>query len=359
MNELVKLSDETMSKLALHGDVAGLTQPEKINYYIALCQRVGLDASTQPFKLMKLNGKEVFYLDRSGAQQLNRLHGISHQIVSREFVNGCYVVCARASIGERFTDSLGSVSTEGLKGEAFANATMKAETKAKRRATLDLVGLGMLDDTEIETIPNAVKAGAPIVRQPEQPKELKDAPQIKSDPKQGGYESALTPTPAFRERALEALKWKENSASLIEFFVKADVLLPTESLEDWPLRWVPASKSQLNALSASIAAFQSGEPARMPYTASYESEKPVVVPIDSEPWRAFPIPFGKNAGTKMAELPKNYLFGLWANYKVETEYNGKPKKPNTIAKDTQFREMLDAAGRHYEFQKPEDDEPPM
>ena len=32
---------------------------------------------------------------------------------------------------------------------------MKAETKAKRRATLSICGLGMLDETEIETIPDA------------------------------------------------------------------------------------------------------------------------------------------------------------------------------------------------------------
>ena len=48
---------------------------------------------------------------------------------------------------------------------------------------------------------------------------------------------------------------------------------------------------------------------------------------------------------------KNYLFGLWANYTVETEYKGKSKKPETIAKDKTFREMLDLAGAHYEFTK--------
>jgi hypothetical protein len=42
------------------------------------------------------------------------------------------------------------VSIKGLSGEALANATMKAETKAKRRLTLSLVGLGFLDESEIE-----------------------------------------------------------------------------------------------------------------------------------------------------------------------------------------------------------------
>lgn len=191
---LVKLSSETMSKLALAGDVGGLNPAEKVQYYAALCQRVGLDPATQPFKLMKLNGKEVFYLDRSGAQQLNRVHQISHAITSRDFINGCYVVTARASIGERFTDSLGSVATDGLKGEAFANATMKAETKAKRRATLDLVGLGMLDEMEVEMIPGAVKTDAPTPRQPQQQLAGVDAPPTPSKRPESSPSAAAPPS---------------------------------------------------------------------------------------------------------------------------------------------------------------------
>lgn len=37
---------------------------------------------------------------------------------------------------------------------------MKAETKAKRRATLDLLGLGVLDESEMDTLP--VVAGVEI-----------------------------------------------------------------------------------------------------------------------------------------------------------------------------------------------------
>ena len=43
----------------------------------------------------------------------------------------------------------------GLKGEAKANAMMKAETKGKRRVTLSICGLGMLDETETGSIPDA------------------------------------------------------------------------------------------------------------------------------------------------------------------------------------------------------------
>lgn len=48
----------------------------------------------------------------------------------------------------------GAVAIASLKGDGLANALMKAETKAKRRLTLSMCGLGMLDETELETIPS-------------------------------------------------------------------------------------------------------------------------------------------------------------------------------------------------------------
>jgi len=47
------------------------------------------------------------------------------------------------------------VNIENLKGEARSNAMMKAETKAKRRVTLSICGLGMLDESETDSIPGA------------------------------------------------------------------------------------------------------------------------------------------------------------------------------------------------------------
>jgi len=47
-----------------------------------------------------------------------------------------------------------------LKGDALANTLMKCETKAKRRVTLSLAGLGWLDETELAIIPG-VSIGEP------------------------------------------------------------------------------------------------------------------------------------------------------------------------------------------------------
>lgn len=194
MNELTKqepFDAEIISALVTKGDLSGLNATQKITYYNAYCQRLGLDPLTQPFKLLSLNGKQVLYCDRSGAQQLNKLHNVSHEIKTRASENDLFVVTCRASLPDgRFTDSIGAVNITGLKGDALANAMMKSETKAKRRATLDLLGLGILDETETETIPMA------------QTVELKSCDELRDDylylldqleSVAGGYDAKLLP----------------------------------------------------------------------------------------------------------------------------------------------------------------------
>jgi hypothetical protein len=157
MSELQKQDQDLANALILNGDLSKLQANQKVAYYNGYCTRLGLDPFTKPFEILRLNGKEVLYLTRAGAQQLNKLHKVSHAITNRELVEqaGVYQVTARAESDGRYTESIGAVNIAGLKGDAYANAIMKAETKAKRRATLDLLGLGILDETEVETIPHA------------------------------------------------------------------------------------------------------------------------------------------------------------------------------------------------------------
>lgn len=159
---LAPVSSDLLSQIVLKGDLSGLRPEEKVTYYKGYCERVGLDPLTQPFQLLRLNGKEVLYASKSATEQLSRLHGVSHDIRDRQFYEGVFVVYVRATGKDgRYTDSSGAVTTSGLKGDALANAMMKAETKAKRRATLSLLGLGMLDETEVETIPGAERVEMP------------------------------------------------------------------------------------------------------------------------------------------------------------------------------------------------------
>lgn len=148
-----------VEQVLLHGDLSPLTPTQRVSYYGAVCESVGLNPLTKPFEFLTLNGRLVLYALRAATDQLRAIHDVSVQITARETVDDCYVVTARATLPSgRQDETIGAVATAGLRGEARANAMMKAETKAKRRATLAIVGLGMLDESEVATIPAAVSA---------------------------------------------------------------------------------------------------------------------------------------------------------------------------------------------------------
>jgi hypothetical protein len=152
---------EVLEQVAVGGDLSGLTAAQRLAYYRAVCQSLGLNPLTKPFEYLTLNGKLRLYALRDCADQLRRLHGISITITGRERLGDLYLVTARARDKTgREDESLGAVPVGNLKGDALANALMKCETKAKRRVTLSLAGLGWLDESELATIP-AVRTGEP------------------------------------------------------------------------------------------------------------------------------------------------------------------------------------------------------
>ena len=92
--------NNVVSQLILNGDLSKLAANDKVRYYNGYCERMGLDPCTKPFDLLRLNGREVLYCTRSGTQQLNKLHSVSHLITSRELIEsvGVYQVTSKASL---------------------------------------------------------------------------------------------------------------------------------------------------------------------------------------------------------------------------------------------------------------------
>ena len=160
-NELSQLSGDSLSKLVIGGDLSSLSPQQKMEYYAYRCKALDLDPSTKPFDIITLSGKQVLYATRETANQLSSKRQVSVTVVSRTITAGISEVVARASSPDgRMTDEIGCVSIEGMKGEALSNALMKAVTKAKRRAVLSHCGLGMMDETEVDSVPGALKATA-------------------------------------------------------------------------------------------------------------------------------------------------------------------------------------------------------
>ncbi len=161
MNELTTTAatlDAKVEQVLMQGDLAKLSPGERVTYYNAVCASLRLNPLTKPFDFIMLNGKLTFYAKRDCTEQLRKRDGVSITSITATKIEDVYVVTATAAAQDGRTDtSTGAVPIKGLSGDNLANALMKAETKAKRRVTLSLCGLGLLDETELETIPKPAK----------------------------------------------------------------------------------------------------------------------------------------------------------------------------------------------------------
>lgn len=170
MNAIAKASigAAIMEKVLAEGRLEDLSPAERVSYYNAVCESRGLNPLTRPFEFVRLSGKLVMYARRDCADQLRRLDNVSVEVVSRTVEDGLCVVHVRAKTPDGRTDEdFGTVPLGNIQGEARANAILKAITKAKRRVTLSICGLGMMDETEVESVLSVPPArGATVDAEP-------------------------------------------------------------------------------------------------------------------------------------------------------------------------------------------------
>jgi hypothetical protein len=145
-----------MERVLAVGDLAKLSPDERSQYYMKTCESMGLNPLTTPFGYLNLNGQLRLYATKNCTDQLRKTHGVSILGLERSVAGDLAIVTASAKLPDGREDSdMGAVDIKGLSGEKLANAWLKCVTKAKRRVTLSIVGLGMLDESEIDSIPGA------------------------------------------------------------------------------------------------------------------------------------------------------------------------------------------------------------
>jgi hypothetical protein len=143
-----------LERVLVSGDLTKLTPAQRVQYYRRTCESLGLNPLTKPFDYLVLNNRLVLYAKRDATDQLRKLHKVSVTRIARDTQDGILTVTATVQNGEGRTDEeVGCVPVAGLRGVDLANATMKAVTKAKRRATLSICGLGVLDESELDGVP--------------------------------------------------------------------------------------------------------------------------------------------------------------------------------------------------------------
>jgi len=151
--ELSQIDKKAIESALMDGDLSKLNPEEKLAHYQSVCETIGLNPLTQPFQYITLNGKLKMYALKGATDQLRKIYHINCQITNTEYTEDICIKSVKVTDSKGRTDEdMGFAKTAGLKGDMLGNAILKAVTKAKRRATLSMCGLGMLDEDEIKSI---------------------------------------------------------------------------------------------------------------------------------------------------------------------------------------------------------------
>jgi hypothetical protein len=176
---LPPVDPKAVEQAMLIGDLSKMSNEQRIAYYVATCRSLGLNPLTKPFQAMQGDdGKLSLYADKGCAEQLRKLHKVSMKVLGREILDGLYIVTVLAHTPDgreeeaqgivplvkakgrwedyeykgqarrRFKPDIGTDGQEvmvPLSHAERANAMKRAETQAKRRATLAICGLGIPD----------------------------------------------------------------------------------------------------------------------------------------------------------------------------------------------------------------------
>lgn len=137
--------DKILSRLIESGDISGLTEQQRCDFYYMSCAQAGLDPSTRPFDYIKQGGKIALYPNQRATAQLSAKHGLTIEITDKTTMDGLYVFTAKATRRDgSFVEEIGVVPVPTSPTDK-ANAMMKASGKAKRRAVIAACGLAQAD----------------------------------------------------------------------------------------------------------------------------------------------------------------------------------------------------------------------
>ena len=214
---------KVIESLVLRGDLSGLGPNERARFYVQMCEGLGLNPHAQPFAFLRLNGKEVLYATRGATDQLAAIHKLDREIIDGPKVIDlagtklAYAVCRAKHPNGRVETSVATVPLVDP-----VNVLMKVETKAKRRATLSILGLGVLDEMELETIPANVQGPGGGV-------DLKESTGPRSEPVQGAPAEEPAPPPQSDQAPTD-----EAPAAAAGFYERiGEIEMPGESVAVW------------------------------------------------------------------------------------------------------------------------------
>ena len=138
-------------------DLFKLSDAERIKYAADASEYFGLPRDLNALDFITMNDgtglqKLVLYARKGTADLLRDIHGIETTDLAQHDGPGyvSFKVTGKNSKG-RQEIAVGAHAIEGLKGERLAAAVATAQTRANRRLTMQFVGGGLLDESEVSS----------------------------------------------------------------------------------------------------------------------------------------------------------------------------------------------------------------
>src|SRR5690348_1766097 len=155
-----------MNEFIATANLDTLSEQEKKQHYINVCQSLGLDpkAGLLRYEMMDDGSGSgarhlVLYATKGATDRLREIHGIDIVEMTDKIAGGAITFVAKGKNKSGRTDiAVGSATLEGVRGKAIGYAFMIAQTRASRRLTLQMAGAGLLDESEINDGQNGTVA---------------------------------------------------------------------------------------------------------------------------------------------------------------------------------------------------------
>jgi hypothetical protein len=176
-----------MKKFIPMYDLSALTEQQKQDYVVALCEHLEIPPELNLVRLIwdddgSTSRKQVAYVLKGGTDIIRANRKITTKSLTNVVLGGAVVFTCTGEDGNgRQEIAVGSKSIDGLQGKALDDSIMTAQTRSTRRMTLQFVGGGVLDESEVnQAITNLNSQSTPLAElalAPAQPTvKLNDAP---------------------------------------------------------------------------------------------------------------------------------------------------------------------------------------
>ena len=192
------LREELLAQAHAEGkDTRSLKPADRRDVLVGLARKLGLNPMSNAVMFLLTNGRETLYVTKQGTDQIAAAAKLRRETIKGpevQVIEGRKVVFCQ--VRATHPDGRSEVSTATLALQDVVNDLMKCETKAKRRATLSVCGLGLLAEDEIETIPGAQRVPMPTA---ETAPTTETAPSTETAAPTGEHAAATTDAPASAE----------------------------------------------------------------------------------------------------------------------------------------------------------------